>query len=187
MTNRSQYRQTRLKKDLVGTTIAELPVSLWIIFIGIAMPLLCLVLTTVRYGLFLEAAREAADVASQAQNYVGSGTGQSGAIALAQSQATAVAASFSGLSISPSDVHCWIVITPITTTGSSTLIGPDTALAVPADPTQNLYQIRVTVAGQIQPMVSMFEGAFVLPGLNAPIYVATEMTRVCENPTGLTQ
>ena len=120
---------------LLGTTIAELPMGLWFIFIGIGMPLLCLILNTIRYGLFLEATREAADVAAQAQFYTtptsnapltpsAGGSTNTGlptaAVTLAQNQAVAVASSFSGLSINPDEcamldcyhtfVHGWIAV-----------------------------------------------------------------------------
>jgi hypothetical protein len=185
-------KSSRLSLRMHGTSLAELPVGLWVIFVGIGMPLLCLTLTTVRFGLFLEAARQAADVAAQAQTYVNSvapdGTSNLGSVVLAQNQAVTVASSFSGLSINPDDVKCWIVITPIATTGSSSsaAFGPNTPLSTPPDPTQNLYQLRVDISGQIQPIVSMaMDGLISIPGLNAPMTVSASMTRVFENPPGL--
>jgi hypothetical protein len=183
----------RAKGRLIGTSIAELPVALWVIFIGIGMPLLSLALITVRFGLFVEAAREAADVASQAQNYTGTGqTGQTSAVTLAQDTAVRVASSFSGITLSPDNVNCWIVITPLSAissnSSSSTVVGPNTSLTSPPDPTKNLYQLRVDISGQIQPMLAMpIEGFLNIPGLSSPMPAKVSMTRVIENPPGLYQ
>jgi len=183
-------KKIRPIRKLSGLTIAELPAGLWVIFVGIGMPLLCLVLTTIRFGLFMEAARQAADVAAQAQSYLSNSS--TGAITLAQDKALAVAGAFPGLSINPDDVKCWIIVTPLANTGpngnASTVVGPNTPLNTPADTAENLYQLRVDITGQIQPVVSLnidyFGG---IPGLNRPMTVKTSMTRVFENPPGLYQ
>jgi len=186
---------------MVGTTIAELPAGLWIIFMGICMPLLCLILTTVRFGLFWEAAREAADAACQAQSYLATSPSsspgampQSSSIALAQNTAVNVAALFPGVTINPDDVQCFIIVTPLANTGSpnlsqaSTVIGPNTALTTPVDTSQNLYQERVDVSGQLAPMLSVPIVLFgAIPGLNQPLPVKISMVRVFENPQGVYQ
>jgi len=186
-------RGVQPKANMFGVTITELPAGLWIIFVGICMPLLCLVLTTLRYTLFWEAAREAADAASQAQSYNLSGMGS---VSLAQNTAVNVAALFSGVTINPDDVQCWIIVTPfanLNTPGNSgpppsTVIGPNTALTTPADTSKNLYQLRVDVSGQLQPMLYLPTSVFgAIPGLNQPFPVKISMVRVFENPQGLYQ
>src|SRR5271170_3060601 len=86
-----------------GTTIAELPLGLWIIFVGIGFPLFILASLTIRFALFYEAAREAAQSASQAQTYfldaVAPATALS-AVHQANQTATQVQNSFSGFNIS---------------------------------------------------------------------------------------
>lgn len=170
-----------------GTTLAELPMGLWVIFVGMGMPLICLMLTVARYVVFMEAANQAVNLAAQAQQYYSS-SGSSSAVTQAQDQAVAVASSFSGLTISPENVKCYIVVTPLSSgnsSGNSAIYGPNTMLTKPADPTQNLYQVQVNITGQIQPIISMPGYFMAIPGLNAPLTVQTAMTRVFENPSGL--
>ncbi len=202
----TQKKQRRLKSNMFGMTIAELPAGLWIIFVGIAMPLMCLVLTTVRFALFWEATREAAAAACSAQAYATStttsqpGVTQMSAITLAQNTAVNVSSMMSGISINPDDVQCWIIITPLAnaaavgnpgnnnTSEASTTVGPNTPLNTSVDTTANLYQLRVDVTGQIQPVCSLSNTFFGnIPGLTQPFPVTISMTRVFENPQGLYQ
>ena len=80
------------------------------------------------------------------------------------------------------------MVTPLAGNGASTIIGPNAPLNSPADPTVNLYQLRVDVAGQIQPVISLSSDIFGnIPGLTGPIPVKMSMMRVFENPQGLYQ
>ncbi len=176
----------RLKRNSIGTTIAELPMVLWLIFMGIGMPLLSLSLITARYALFIESAREAADAACSCQSFSAiSGSSSTNSITLAQNTAVAVASTFPGIAVSPDNVTCAIVSTPLAG-GNSTVGAANTSLAIPPDPSQNLYQIQVTVTGQIQPMLAMpLPGFLNIPGLSAPMVATTTMQRVYQNPSGL--
>jgi hypothetical protein len=175
----------------VGTTLAELPLGLWVIFFGFCLPLLAMAITTVRFGLFWEAAREAADAACQAQYYADNGTspGQ-GAVTVATNTASNVAAMFSGVTVNT--VNCYIVATPIVNlangnasviTGPSTISNP-VCLSSPADLTKNIYQIRVDVIGQIQPIFSV-AGGLAIPGFTQPASVTVSQFRIYENGPGL--
>jgi len=186
----SAYKKQRApKNNIFGTTIAELPAGLWIIFCGILMPLLCLILTTVRFALFWEAAREASDAACQAQTYItGTQSGSPpGATTIAQNTAYNVSTMFSGITIDPdTDVNCYIIITPLASTTSLPPVGPNTGLTTVPDPTVNLYQLRVDVTGQIQPILCLSSQMFgSIPGLTMPFAAKLSMVRVIENPHGL--
>ncbi len=193
-------RRITFPRNIFGLTIAELPAGLWIIFVGIGMPLLCLVLTTVRFGLFWEAAREASDAACQAQSYAStkdsSGDSQAGAIIMAQNMAVNIASMFPGVNISSDDVNCYIIITPLANmqavgnpannNSAATVVGPNTALTTAPDTTLNLYQIRVDVNGKIQPVLPLNFRIFgAIPGLTTYLPVTISMIRVMENPQGL--
>ncbi len=171
--------------------MAELPVGLWMIFFGFGLPLLLLVSTTLRFGLFWEAAREAADAACQAQYYVDppNTTSSLGSVAVANNTANNVAALFPGISIN--SVNCYIVATSLTfsqnnsgTAQTSVITGPNTCLGSAADLTKNIYQVRVDVVGSIQPLLSI-QGGPPLPGLNQPITITTSQLRLYENSQGL--
>jgi len=174
------HNKIHSKRRLRGTSIAELPLAMWVIFIGIGMPLLSLTLITVRYGMFVEAARQAADVACSTQTY---GAG-SGAVYSAYNTASSIAAVFPGVNMY--DCKCWIIVTPLYGSGPAQVIGPNTPLTTPADPSQNLYQIRVDLKGYIQPILAMPLPEFInIPGLSIPIDAQVSSTRVFENPPGL--
>ena len=167
----------------------ELPAGLSMMFIGIFFPQLCLVLITVRFTLFLEAAREAGDVASSAQTYMDT-TVSYGAITQARNKVISVSNMFPGITINPdTGVNCYVVTTPLgSTSAASVVTGPNTALNTAVDPSTNLYQIRIDITGQISPVVNFPSNIFGnVPGLTSPFPVTTSVIRVLENPQGLFQ
>src|SRR5258708_27980380 len=100
-----------------GTTIAEVPLGLWIIFVGIGFPLFILASLTIRFALFYEAAREAAQSASQAQTYFLDAVAPATALsAVHQPGQTApqVQNLFSGFNISNTNLY---IITPPVSNG----------------------------------------------------------------------
>jgi len=103
---RTNNNKIRSKRRSVGTSIAEFPLILWVIFIGMGMSLLSLVLTTVRYGMFVEAAKQAANVACS----IGEG-----AIRKARQTAVALDSVFTGVTVSPDTVQCLIVARTLST------------------------------------------------------------------------
>lgn len=180
-------KRSPLRINKHGLTLTEMPAALWVIFVGFCFPLLCLSLMTIRFGFLWEAAREAADVACQAQYYADNGTtsGQ-GAVTLAQNMAAGCASVCSGITLT--GVNCYILVTPTNSpdAASQQPWGPNVCLSTPADPSQNLYQIQVVVSGQIQPIISIPGGMLgSIPGLNQPYPVQVVMSRVAENPPGL--
>ena len=187
--------RNRTKARKCGTTLAELPVGLWIVFLGFCFPLFVLVSTVIRFALFWEAAREATDAACQAQYYIDPGNSSNGlgSVALATNTANNVAAMFPGLIVT--SVNCYIVATSLTYTQAvgqpqgdmtqASVISPaNQCLTSPANPSQNIYQIKVVVSGNIQPLFSM-PGGLPIPGLNEPYPVTVSQLRMYENTPGL--
>ena len=171
-----------------GTTIAELPLALWIIFVGIGFPLFILATITLRFALFYQAARESALQASQSQTFFLDPAAPSTALSCvhqAVQTATQVQNSFSGFTINSTNVY--IITTPVTTSGAGTPVvtGPNTPLLV-VDTDLNMYQIRVVVAGVVQPLVALPTPFFGnIPGLTQGFPVTVSEERVFENPDGL--
>lgn len=182
-----------------GTTIAELPIGLWIIFVGIGLPLVVLVALTFRFALFWEAAREAAQSACGCQTFFSNPifpANTQSAINAATAAANTVASTFNGFSLSSTNLY---ILT--TNAGSTTDIvntfGPysvgSTSPGFVIDPDHNVYQVRVVVSGQIQPLLTVPAGILCfnsgngisIPGLTAPIAVSASQERVFENPSGL--
>lgn len=174
-----------------GTTIAELPIGLWIVFIGIGLPLFILTTLTVRFVLFWEAARQSAQIACQARTFYSNppfpAKAQS-AVNLASDTAKDVLKTFPGCKLTK-PVQTWIVITPVSSTGMLTpsLYGPNMALSA-IDTDANMYQIKVVLTGQVEAMINLPIPYFRnIPGLTQdfPITIAEE--RVFEYPDGLLQ
>lgn len=182
------YR-SRLNGRSTGTTIAEVPLGLWIIFIGIGLPLFALATITIRFALFYEAAREAVQAASCCQTYFTDPSAPAtslSAVHTATNVANNVVNTFSGLTIN--SVQLYIVTTPVSSNGtlSPIITGPNTPLSSPANPDQNMYQIQVVLSGQVQPLVTMpFLAANSVPGLTGPFQTSVTAERVFENPDGL--
>jgi hypothetical protein len=178
-----------LTKRSSGTTIAEVPLGLWIVFVGIAFPIFVLAMMSVRFALFCEASREAAAAACQCQTFLTnpppapSGPSQLSAVNQALSTAQSVANLFPGVTVG--SVQTSIVQTQISNQ-ASTVYAAGTALSSPADTVANMYQIRVTVSGQVQPIITL-PGGFLrsVPGATEPIPVTVTEDRVFENPGGL--
>lgn len=173
-----------------GTTIAEAPLAMWIIIVGMMFPLVCLVMIMFRYGLFWNAAREAAQQAGRAPTFLADPTGPNGvggisAVNAAQSVATLSASAFTGITLQPIRVY---IITTNLGTAVVTKNPANTPLSTPADPVNNVYDVLVELRGQMQPFVPMnffpFSG---IAGLGAPISLTACSQYSVEIPQGLNQ
>jgi hypothetical protein len=177
------------KRRRRGTTIAELPLGLWMVFVGIGFPVFILATLTARFALFWEAAREAAQAACQARTFYNNPPFPSTALSAvnaANSAASNVLATFPGSTLTqPAQV--WIVITPISSQGTLTpnMYGPNMALsAVNTD--LNMYQVRVVLTGKVQPLFTLpFSYFGNIPGLTQAFPTTVAEERVFENPEGL--
>ena len=64
-----RYRPLINDYRTAGSVLAEMPVALWILFVGIGLPLIVAITIALRYGLFWQAARQAAQSCCQAQTF----------------------------------------------------------------------------------------------------------------------
>lgn len=181
--------RTRLKKIRVGTTIAEAPLALWIIILGMAFPLLILVMTSVKYGLFWNAARDACKQACQAQTFEQPPpNGGLSAVDTANQVATAAAASFSGITIVP-PVQVYIIRTDLTSGVDQKMPVPNQRLNgtdAPPDPDKYYYAIQVELDGTIDPFLN-HPGltGIPIPGLTTSFPVRVTSQQPFENIQGL--
>jgi hypothetical protein len=172
-----------------GTTIAEAPLALWIIILAMAFPLLILVMTSVRFGFFWNAARDACKQACQAQRFESmvpaDGTS---AVEIANTVASAAAASFSGISIVSTQV--FIIRTDLTT-GVDEKMPPNLKLTVPdapPDPDKYYYAIQVELDGTIEPFINhpgLTQWGPPIPGLTTSFPVSVSSQQPFENIQGL--
>ncbi|MDR3612305.1 MAG: hypothetical protein P4L53_01990 [Candidatus Obscuribacterales bacterium] len=166
-----------------GTTLAEMPLALWII-IMLCFSLLILATETIRFGFFWNACREAALHAAQCQTFVVDSAVGKSACNTATSWATLASSSFSGITIVP-PVNVYILQTDVYagTTSKSLSRVP---LVNAVDTSRNIYDIQVELNGQIDPLISFGQSWFgSVPGLNAPIPVTVHSQYTAEVPQGL--
>lgn len=172
MKNVSKNRRAR------GSTMADTPVTLWLLFLGLTFPLMDLASITMRYTFLLAAARDGAFAGSREQTYTL-------ADAALKAKIAQTAASFTGITVTG-------VTTNIVTVNlaSKAVSRTPAKLAAPANPSVNLYQIEARVAGTIQPFINMGGVGGILPnvpGITAPVQTSVTCREYFENPQGLNQ
>jgi hypothetical protein len=188
--HRSQIPSTVHVRRL-GSAMAEAPLAIWILFVGICFPLLILATLTLRLGLFWQAAKEAAQVSCQAQTFLTPPTyptNATSAVVVATSTASQVLNAFPGCTLSQ-PVEVYIGSTPIASTATTWNGAANTPLT-PAqiDTDNNVYSIKVVLVGQVQPLFTINLPYFgSIPGLTSAFPATVQEERVFENPTGLSQ
>jgi hypothetical protein len=167
-----------------GTTMAEMPLALWII-LTLAFALLILATETMRFGFFWNACREAAQQAAQCQTFQNNTTIGTSSVTTANTAATNAAAAFSGITIT--SINVYIVSTNVAS--GVTLVNPaNVRLVSAADINANIYDVMVELNGQIQPIVPMAAGVLgPIPGLSGPFPVVVRSQYKSEVPQGLNQ
>jgi len=167
-----------------GTTIAEMPLAMWIIIMGICFPILILGIITMRFGFFWNACREAAKQAAKCPTFeVDSSQGKS-AVNTADQVATLAANSFNGISI-VYPVNVYVLQTDVSA-GTSIKNADRKRLPSAADTDKNIYEVQVELNGLIAPLVPVGSLGSI-PGLTSPFPVTVRAQYSCEVPQGLDQ
>lgn len=167
-----------------ASVAAELPVVLWVIIVGMTIPLVVLVSFSIRYNFLVAASRDAAYSASRATTYAADVSAtQLSAMHAADAAARLTASKFSEITVN--SVSTNIVITRLSN-GVVTL--QSQALAQPADTTTYAYQLETIVNGSTTPLLVVDQNLWNgIPGLTAPINVSVASRAYFENPQGLNQ
>jgi hypothetical protein len=176
-----QYSFCRMN---TGTTMAEMPLALWII-LTLCFALLILATETMRYGFFWNACREAAQQASQCQTFQNNSAIGLSSVTTANNAANNAASAFNGITIT--SINVYIVSTNVAS--GVTLVNPrNIKLVTAADINSNIYDVMVELNGQIEPIVPMAAGVFgPIPGLTGPYPVVVRSQYKSEVPQGLNQ
>lgn len=167
-----------------GSMIAEAPVALWLLFVVFVIPFIDLATIMLRYTFVLAASRDGAHCAAKGKSFRTEVTAsEPSAMSLADKVARRTAAVFTEITVD--QVTTRIVVTNLSSGHVTVLEAP---LTVPADTSENLYQIETAVTAQINPLIP-FEAGFLegIPGLSAPVLVTVASRELCENPQGLSQ
>ncbi|MBX9567450.1 MAG: hypothetical protein K2X77_01080 [Candidatus Obscuribacterales bacterium] len=178
--------RVRLSRKASGSSIAEIPVALFVLLIVLLFPLLDLGTIALRSATIFEAARNAAHHAGRAKSFLqDGGEGElSAKSAAVKWTALTCHSSLRGTSIESSDVQATIIGTPFDTKKTPVR----SASPLPGvEPETYLYQIEVSVTGSVEPLVLLNKDLLgQIPGVTAPLKISATFREFCEHPYGLT-
>jgi hypothetical protein len=165
----------KLKRNGLGTTIAELPAVLILLFIGLTIPMLCYASCLYRTIFFYFAVRDSCNRAAKQSTFT-----------LAQGTASSLfATDKAGWNDISGTESIKILIKPIPSgspTFSSSPLAPGTV-----NTNSNMYFIRETAVGSISPLIGTASWfGMSIPGLNGPMPLTIVVDAYVENPNGLT-
>ncbi len=164
------------KKGRTGYSLAELPAGMIFLFVGVAIPLICLASVTYRASLLYFACRNSCIKAAKAPTWT---------------EAVSRAATTFNQSVSAfteiSGTHqIRILIKPVSGATPSTVSGPLARNSISTS--NNLYFIRETVNGTVSPLFGM--GSYLglqIPGLTSAFRLRLRYDALVENADGLTE
>lgn len=175
--------QVKRNRNFTGAAMAEQPAVMWLIFIGLFFPFLCIATLGLRYTYLMVATKEAVLQAALAKTFSANASSTDlSAVNAANSTASSVISRFEGVTVN--SIRTEIVISDTT---NSTIQITNAKLSAPADSSRNLYLLQTTLEGQIQPLAQTQSSPWirVVPGITAPWTVRVSARRVAENPQGL--
>ncbi len=172
-----------------GTSMAELPAAMWLLFVALLFPLMILAITSIRASFMGVCAKDAAHAASKAKVFQNANA-QPGdppdAVTLAVTTAQATAQGLGGITIDSQDVKTRIVIS---TLGSPPQVSfsDDSLAANSIDTVNNVYSVQVLVTGKAEPIIKFPDFFGSIPGLTKPLTMTAVGREIVENPQMLVQ
>ncbi|CAN5213425.1 hypothetical protein BH11CYA1_BH11CYA1_35680 [soil metagenome] len=168
----------RHSRSAFGSSIAEMPVALWAIFIGLLFPLAILTSMGYRASIVYFATDAACRKASKAPSFTEAQT-------RATTTLTTDLASFSGISNVVPTLTIKIKSLGSTTESTSTTVLPPGSV----NTSQNIYFVILGVDADIDPIVHFNNGfmGMSVPGLTGPYTLHMAAQAYVENPNGLTE
>lgn len=170
------FRLKRCSRNRKGTAIAEMPASLYLIFIGLLIPFIGLVTFGVRGALIYFSVRDTCYHAAKASTFTN-------AKAIA---ATTWANDLKLWGGSTGTQTTYVVVHQLSGTDPPPSVSPLPASPAP-DPTKANYFIRVVANCSIQPLFGGSWQGMQVPGLTVPYNLQMNYEYYAENPSGLTQ
>lgn len=162
-----------------GAFLAELPAVLYLLFIGIAIPMLVIGSMFGRAFLLYAATQDACVQAARSKSFTEAKTTMNSVFNTGVN-------SWTGMSGTP---EFSVLVKPLTSSGSQVKTTPLTNGSVQIS--QNVYLARVVVQGQIDPIVHMSGSSgwqgWQIPGLTQPYPLTMSHVSYFENPQGLTE
>ncbi len=172
------------RRSSSGNTMAEFAPTLLLLFCIFTFPLIAFGTLGVRYCFLLNAARLAAQSASQCKSfYTNYSTTDPSAVNIATAVATQSVKGFNGITLT--SITTQIAICPLS---GGAVTRQTTALAKPADTNLNSYNIEVLINGSINPLITLPKSILgTVPGLTGPVVTSARSSVYAEFPQGLNQ
>jgi Flp pilus assembly protein TadG len=161
-------------------SIAELPVVLWVLFSLLVFPLLDLAAIGLRTAQVSMAAQRACAMASRANSFHEQLNGNRSAMEVAQAEADNLAKNYGGVRITK--VKTSILVTKVDT---HQVTVHDDALAQPANTADNIYQIKVAVSAEADPLITIPYLPVSVAGMTEPLKITFSDQQYAECPQGL--
>jgi competence protein ComGC len=170
-----------MKKHGQGSTLAEMPMVIWLIFIFLLMPMLSLATMTLRSALLNAVVQNAGAAAAKAKTFEVGTADKPSATEISRQVMTDSIKTIAGLKLT--SVQTNIITTRLP---AGTPVRQPTKLALPADASANVYQIETAATCQIEPLVKLSPAICgTIPGVSAPLTVTDAARAMAENPQGL--
>jgi hypothetical protein len=169
-------------------SVAEVPWTLFVIFLLIAFPLINLISLSIAYGAVWYISFQCAQTASTQTDF-----GSSLASMLKKSDEINVGGLAQMLKLSPVDGYqacgtdLFVESVDYMDATKSQTFGPNKALAPPIDLTNRFYEISAATAYQVRPFIDLAAIPFIssVPGLGSPVTLNVRVKRCAEFPQGL--
>src|SRR5215471_654416 len=150
----ARTRRTSNWRSASGSSLAELPAALWILLVGLLVPMIILAMLSLKASFFNTVAKDAAHNASRAKIFKYPSDPPPGspkdAVTIARDTAMAAAQAL-GVKIDSADnIKTVIVETELAPPYTSTVHEDMLATVSPSD---HLYSVRVTVQGSVEPLL----------------------------------
>lgn len=166
-----------------GSVCAELPLVLLVLFVMIGFPLFDLAAIGLRFAFVRYACEVGARDAACAPTFVNNNHSALSATNTAKRTVQGICSKFMGIQLR--NVETTVIGLPMIPEKmqfetNQPIVAPDISTY--------LYQYRVKVTAEIEPLITYNGNLFgKVPGLSAPLALTCRMERVCEKPEGLIQ
>jgi hypothetical protein len=161
-------------------SIAELPAVLWVLFCLLIFPLMDLASIGIRSAQVSMAAQRACQMSSRAHSFQAGVNGNKSAMEVAQAETDNLAKDYTGVRVKKVDTA--ILVTSIDTRNVTVV---NHALTSPANTADNIYQIRVEVQAEVDPLITIPYLPVAISGVTQPMKVTCSDQQFAECPHGL--
>jgi hypothetical protein len=168
--------RSRKQRSTNGSLLAEMPAGLYLLFVGIALPMLVLATMFTRTFLLYQATIDSCKRSARAASFTEASIKASSVFATSS-------AAWSGLSGTPTFS---VLVKPLN--GGATQVKTSPLPAGSIKISENVYLARVVVQGQVEPLFPVGNSwqGMSIPGLTSAYPLDLNYVSYFENPSGLT-